>query len=109
MYIPQYPIPNTKKGHQKIPFLLTSLHNSDLQSILKASIYSIFLNLSNLSSIYPHIILNVSNFSQVWAEDKTFPCLVFNSHCHFQRPDRKCLQSLAITLFILNISNKVDK
>ena len=32
MYIPQYPIPNTKKGHQKIPFLLTSLHNTDLQS-----------------------------------------------------------------------------
>ena len=25
----QYPIPNTKKGHQKIPFLLTSLHNTD--------------------------------------------------------------------------------
>ena len=32
MYIPKYPIPNTKKGHQKIPFLLTSRHNSDLQS-----------------------------------------------------------------------------
>ena len=29
----KYPIPNTKKGHQKIPFLLTSRHNSDLQSI----------------------------------------------------------------------------
>ena len=28
----KYPIPNTKKGHQKIPFLLTSRHNSDLQS-----------------------------------------------------------------------------
>ena len=25
----QYPIPNTKKGYQKIPFLLTSLHNTD--------------------------------------------------------------------------------
>ena len=28
----QYPIPNSKKGYQKIPFLLTSCQNTDLQS-----------------------------------------------------------------------------
>ena len=28
----QYPIPNSPKGYQKIPFLLTSCQNTDLQS-----------------------------------------------------------------------------
>ena len=49
MYITQYPIPNTKKGHQKIPFLLTSLHNSDLQSL-----YSRDFVVSPVSKHFPY-------------------------------------------------------
>ena len=48
----QYPIPNTKKGHQKIPFLLTSLHNSDLQSCGGHYLFSIVTNWLNLSAAH---------------------------------------------------------